>query len=453
MAEHGSSFEPLTFALRIAVTVFFVGVNGFFVAAEFALVKVRTSRLEALSAEGHSAARVARHIYNQLDRYLSACQLGITLASLILGWLAEPAVAELLLAGVEAWGGELSRDDPIVHGVALVIALTVITGLHMIFGEQAPKIYAIRRPEPTMLFAAYPLRVFETLFRPFIWVVNELSNRLLRLLGLGGEDLGENIHNVTELKHIVSSSASAGHISLRQSQLAKNVFGIMDLEARHILVPRMDVQYLTLQKTFEENMGILRDSGHSRFPLCRTDLDTVIGIVHTRDLITLLLDRPEQTPDLEKLAREALFVPEIQPLSGLILSMQTKRNHVAVVVDEHGASVGLVFLEDALEEIVGPLSDEFDEEEVGIERLEGGSLRLPGGLALPKAVELLGLDVPVDAEPETIAGLITDRLGHLPRRGDAVKLGRFITTVEKVSRRRVISLKLTPDRPPEDEGQ
>ena len=186
MAEHGASFEPLTFAVRIAATVFFVGVNGFFVAAEFALVKVRTSRLEAVSAEGHGAARVARHIYSQLDRYLSACQLGITLASLILGWLAEPAVAELLLAGVEAWGGELSRDDPIVHGVALVIALTVITGLHMIFGEQAPKIYAIRRPEPTMLFAAYPLRVFETLFRPFIWVANELSNRLLRLLGLGG---------------------------------------------------------------------------------------------------------------------------------------------------------------------------------------------------------------------------------------------------------------------------
>ncbi len=323
----------------------------------------------------------------------------------------------------------------------------------MIFGEQAPKIYAIQRPEPTTLFAAYPLRVFETVFRPFIWVVNELSNRLLRLLGLGGEDLGENIHDVTELRHIVSSSASAGHISLRQSQLANNVFGIMDLETRHILVPRMDVRYLTLQKTFEENMEILRDSGHSRFPLCRTDLDTVIGIVHARDLIKLLLDRPEQTPDLEKLAREVLFVTEIQPLSGLILSMQTKRNHVAVVVDEHGASVGLVFLEDALEEIVGPLSDEFDEKEIGIERLEGGSLRLPGGLALPKAVELLGLDLPVDAEPETIAGLVTERLGHLPRRGDTVKLGRFTTTVEKVSRRRVLSLKLTPDQPPGDEGQ
>jgi CBS domain containing-hemolysin-like protein len=453
MAEHGSSFEPLTFVLRIAATILFVGVNGFFVAAEFALIKVRTSRLEAFSAvEGHRVD-VARHIHSQLNRYLSACQLGITLASLILGWLAEPAVAELLLAGVEAWGGELSRDDPIVHGVALVIALAVITGLLMILGEQAPKKYALQRPEPTMLFVAYPLRVFETLLRPFISVINELSNRLLRLVGLAEEYSGENIHNVTELKQIVASSARGGEISLRQSQLAKNVFGIMDLEARHILVPRMDVQYLTLQKTFEENMGVLRDSGHSRFPLCRTDLDTVIGIVHARDLIKLLLDRLEQAPDLEKLAREVLFVPDIQPLSGLIISMQTKHNHVAVVVNEYGASVGLVFLEDALEEIVGPLSDEFDEEEIDIEGLEGGSLRLPGGLALPKAVELLGLDVSVDVEPETIAGLVTERLGHLPRRGDTVKLGRFITTVEKVSRRRIISLKLTPDQPPRDEGQ
>jgi CBS domain containing-hemolysin-like protein len=445
MVEHASSIEPMTFAIRIAATIFIVGVNGFFVAAEFALVKVRSSRLETLAAEGRSSARIAQHMHGRLDRYLSACQLGITLASLILGWLAEPAVAELLLAGVESFGGELSRDDPIVHGVALVIALTIVTGLHMIFGEQAPKIYAIQRPEPASLFVAYPLRVFEKLFRPFIWVINELSNRLLRSIGLGGEELGENIHDVTELKHIVSSSASAGHISLRQSQLARNVFSIMDLEARHILVPRVDVQYLSLEKSFEANMEIIRASGHSRFPICRTDLDTVVGIVHARDVIKLLLDRPPPKPDLQELAREVLFVPEVQPLSGLILSMQTKRQHVAVVVDEHGASVGLAFLEDALEEIVGPLSDEFDEEEIGIERLEGGGLRIPGGLALPKAVELLGLDVPIDAEPETIAGLVTARLGRLPRRGDTVKLGRFTTTVEKVSRRRVISLKLTPD--------
>lgn len=194
----------MTFVVRIVATLFFVGLNGFFVAAEFAFVKVRATRLATLAAEGSGSARVAKKISQRLDHYLSACQLGITLASLILGWLAEPAIAELLLAGVAALGGSLSPDDPIVHGAALVIALTVITGLHMIFGEQAPKMFALQRSETTALFVSYPLRAYEILFRPFIWTVNELSNRVFRLLGLATDEYGDNIHDVSELTNIVN---------------------------------------------------------------------------------------------------------------------------------------------------------------------------------------------------------------------------------------------------------
>jgi len=450
-----ASFDLTAYALPLAATVFFVALNGFFVAAEFALVKVRASRLDAFADEGRGGARAARQILRNLARYLSACQLGITLASLILGWLAEPAIAELLLALLDAAGGEVARDNPYVHGAALVIALTVITGLHMIFGEQAPKIWAIHRAEATAMVVAHPLRWFATAFRPLIWVINELSNLLLRAAGLSPEAFDEGSHDVAELKNIVVAAAQAGNISRRQSQLAQNVFGIMDLETRHIFVPRLDVQCLSLQKSVDENIAVVREAGHSRFPLCETDLDSVVGIVHTRDLIRIFSERAGAVPDLRKLSRPVIFVPETQPLSRLIVTMQTTRNHVAVVVDEHGSAVGLAFLEDALEEIVGPLRDEFDEDEVKVQKAEDGSVRLAGGLALPKAIEVLGLgDVEPDTGAETIAGLVTARLGRLPQKGDSVSVGSYQATVEKVSRRRIVWLRFTPEgEPKNDRGE
>ena len=445
MSSPTGSFDLSAYALPLAATVFFVALNGFFVAAEFALVKVRASRLDALAEEGRRGARTARHMLRHLARYLSACQLGITLASLILGWLAEPAVAELLLGLLGAAGGEVARDNPYVHGAALVIALTFITGVHMIFGEQAPKIWAIHRAEATAIVVAHPLRWFAAAFRPLIWVINELSNLLLRAVGISPDAFDEGSHDVAELKNIVVAAAQAGHISRRQSQLAQNVFGIMGLETRHILVPRIDVRCLSLQRSVEENIAVVREAGHSRFPLCETDLDSVVGIVHTRDLIRALSVRAEPMPELSKLARPAIFVPETQPLSRLIVAMQTTRNHVVVVVDEHGSAVGLAFLEDALEEIVGPLRDEFDEDEVEVQKAEDGSVRLAGGLALPKAIDILGLgDVEADSGAETIAGLVTARLGRLPQKGDSVSVGPYVASVEKVSRRRIIWLRFTP---------
>jgi len=422
-------------AIRLGATLFFVLTNGFFVAAEFALVKVRLTEFDALASGGDARARLAQRIRKHLDLYLSACQLGVTLSSLILGWLAEPAVAQLLIAGVHGLGLELSPR--VLHVVALGVALTIVTALHMTIGEQAPKIWAIHRARATSLAVARPLGLFASMFRPFIWLINELSNAMLRMAGLTAAEVGEGAHNVDELKSILAVSAQQGHISVRQRELAENVFGLIQLEVRHIMVPRVDGVFLSLQNEPAENVRIIGESGHSRFPLCRVGLDTVIGIVHAKDVMKVVLEG--ETPDLQRLAREALFVSDTQPLSRLILRMQRTRTHCAIVLDEHGSAVGLTFLEDALEEIVGPLGDEFDDERPSVQRRSNGTIEVAGDLALPEAAQELGLE-DLDDESDTIGGYVIVRLGRLPRRGDVVTIGPYQVAVTEVARNRVVSL-------------
>ncbi len=432
--------DLITFAIRLGATMFFVAANGFFVAAEFALVKVRLEQLRSRAQQSRQA-RVAFHIRSHLDRYLSACQLGITISSLILGWLAEPAVAELLIWGASSLGLGIEADSVWVHAVALALALTVITFLHMTIGEQVPKIWAINRSETVVLQVAQPLQLFSACLRPFIWVINESSNWLLRLAGMDPDELGESSHNVEELQSILATSAEAGHISSRQLELARNVISMIGLEVRHILVPRVDVEYLSLQHAPEENLRIIRESGHSRFPLCEVGLDSVIGIVHAKEVLAAAAaGRPVE---LQAFVRRPLFVSDTQPLARLISRMQQSRNHCAVVVDERGTAVGLAFLEDAIEEIVGPIGDEFDEPESSMRQVGGESFELPGSLALPEVAERLGADDLGD-ESDTIGGHVVAVLGRLARPGDELEIGKYRLTVEEVNQRRIVRLLATP---------
>jgi CBS domain containing-hemolysin-like protein len=427
---------------RLAATLFIVLVNAFFVAAEFALVKVRRTQIQARAEAGSSRARTAQHLVDHLDRYLSACQLGITAASLVLGWLAEPWVAELLLAGVGALGVRLDPGDPWLHAAALALALGLITTLHMTLGEQAPKIFAIHRAEQTALRVAQPLRLFAEAFRPLIFVINALSNGVLRLLGLSLEEIGDSAaHSAEELKRILTASAGSGEITRRQLELAQNVLDIIELEVRHILVPRVDVVFLSLQNTPEQNLRIVRESGHSRFPLCEVGLDTVIGIVHAKEVLAAAA--AGGAPDLRPLARNPVYVSATQSVSRLIFQLQRSRSHCSVVVDEHGTCVGLAFLEDALEEIVGPIFDEFDEAPPGVLRLASGSLEVPGALSLPEAAVLLKLGDLKD-ESDTIGGYVVARIGRLPRQGDRLEVGDWAVTVESVLRRRIERLRFDP---------
>jgi CBS domain containing-hemolysin-like protein len=358
------------------------------------------------------------------------------MASLILGWLAEPAIAELLLAGAAALGFELALSGAVLHGIALGLALTVVTVLHMTIGEQAPKIWAIHRAESIALRVAYPLRIFAAVFQPFIWVINGLSNGLLRLVGISPEELSDaSIH----------SAAEAGQITPRQLELAQNVLDIIDLEVRHIMVPRVDVEYLTLQNPPDENLRIIRKSGHSRFPVCTVGLDSVIGIVHAKQVMSEAADGV--APDLRKLARKPLFVSDTQSVSRLIFQLQRSQNHACVVLDEHGTTIGLAFLEDALEEIVGPLHDEFDEEPLLIKRHPSGAIEMSGSVALPEASDLLDLgDLEEDAD--TIGGFVVASLGRLPRVGDELRIGCYRARVLAITRRRIDKLLFEPIEEP-----
>ncbi|MDH3520542.1 MAG: hemolysin family protein [Myxococcales bacterium] len=443
LQDSRATLDFVTFGWRLAATFFVVLLNGFFVAAEFALVKVRSTQIQARAEAGSSGAKAVQHILAHLDRYLSACQLGITIASLVLGWLAEPAVAELLLAGAVSAGFEIPVDDPVLHGIALGIALTLVTVLHMTVGEQAPKIWAIHHAESVAIQISRPLRIFASTFHFFIAIINTLANGLLRLVGLSAEELADtSSHSAEEIKRILATSAKSGHISARQLDLAQNVLDIFGLEVRHIMVPRVDVTYLTLQNSLEDNLRVVRETGHSRFPLCSFGLDSVIGVVHAKDVMAAVA--AGAAPDLKTIARKPVFVSDTQSVSRLIYELQRSRSHSCMVLDEHGTTIGLAFLEDALEEIVGPIQDEFDAEmEPGVTRLGTGAVEMPGSLSLPEASEILDLDSLAE-EADTIGGLIVAMLGRLPRRGDELTVGGYRARVLAVTRRRIERLRFEP---------
>jgi CBS domain containing-hemolysin-like protein len=441
---------PLDFfgvAWRLGATLFFALLNGFFVAAEFAIVKVRESRIDQLSGEGRRSARVAKHILSHLDRYLSACQLGITLASLMLGWLGEPAISAVLIGALDAFGIAADPGASWLPIASIGIAFTIITTLHMTLGEQAPKMWALRRAEGVALYTAAPLFAFAWLFGPFIVAVNAISNALLRMVGLRADLGAATSPTAEEIRGILSLSARAGHISEREHELTANVFRMIELEVRHVVVPRVDVEFVTLEHTLEENLERIRTSRNSRLPVCELGLDTILGFVHAKDVLDVAL--LGEKPDLRALVRPPLFVSDTMALSDFLLELQRERQHCAVVLDEHGTAIGLAFREDALEEIVGPLGDEFDEDVQELAKLPGGCFELAGRMSIPEVEDRLDFEFS-DAEDEgeeTIGGYVTARLGRLPRKGDSVRVGPYVASVLEVTRRRIARLRMTPAAP------
>lgn len=436
------SLDLFGVAWRLGATLFFVLLNGFFVAAEFALVKVRTARLEALARDGSRSARLARHIISHLDRYLSACQLGITVASLALGALGEPAVSRLLIALAAVLGIVVAPGAVWLHVVSFTLAFVLITTLHMTLGEQAPKMWALRRPEAGAMRSAYLLRAFTLAFGPFIFAINAISNAILRLVGLPSDAESDASHTTEEIRSILSLSARHGHITPRALELSENVLRMIDLEVRHIILPRVDVVFLSLEWPFDECVRVVRQTNHTRYPLCERGLDTIVGFVNARDVREAVLEGKQ--PDLRALAREAVFVTDTMPLSDFLLEVQRRRAHCAAVVDERGTVIGLAFREDALEEIVGPLGDEFDEDQPEFLEVAPGVFELSGRMSLPEVCDRLDFEIDweEDEEVDTIGGHVTARLGRLPRRGDSVEVGPYRATVLDVARRRVQRLRL-----------
>ncbi|HEY0790715.1 MAG TPA: hemolysin family protein [Chthoniobacterales bacterium] len=426
---------PGVMALKLLAVVLLVVVNGFFVASEFAIVKVRSSQLDALVARGNKRAGRARHVTDHLDAYLSATQFGITLASLGLGWIGEPFLARL----IEPFFALVNFTSPvIIHGVSFALAFALITILHIVAGELAPKSLAIRRPVPTALLVSGPLRWFHTFFRPIIAALNSLSNSMLkRLFHLNPVSGSELSHSEEELRFILEESARTHQISGASQDIAANAFDMRRRRVRDVMTPRGEVVFLDTKRTFRDNLERAKAARHTRFPLCEGHLDRAIGLVHIKDLLAQL-DQPE--PSLLAICRELLAVPETMPLEKLLALFRDKRAHLAVVVDEHGGSVGIATLQQAIAEVVGDMPDEFGLARQEFRRINEGEFLVDGGLGLHEMRELADVAWE-DPEVSTIGGYVTHQLGRLPQLGEQFDLDGFRVIVEQADARRIKQLR------------
>ncbi len=425
-------------AFKLVVAALCVLANGFFVAAEFGLVKVRVTQLESLAKRGESRADAALAILHKLDAYLSASQLGITLASLALGWVGEPALA-LLIAPVFGWLHV--TNESLVHGVSFTVAFLTITMLHIVIGEQAPKLLAIQRAQSVVLWVARPMRWFYVLTWPFLYVLNELSNLVLRFVGVPAVHEVEGALSAEEIRLVVAS----GKLEERKRVLMERVLQGTDRPVRAVMVPRVDMETVSLLDTPQQVVERLKVAGYSRVPVTEgRDPDKVVGYIYLKDLF---LGDGVPRGGIKALRRDVLFVPESRTVGDVLEDMQRTHIPLAIVVDEYGGTSGLVTMEDILEEIVGELQDELDAELPKVDRKDDGTIVVDGLIPICD-LEPYGVEVEPIEGHELLAGHITSKLGRLARPGDIVHIGAYDATVEDVRARRVTRVRLVP-RPKE----
>ncbi len=402
-------------AVYLATAGGMVLLNAFFVAAEFGLVKVREGQLESLVKEGKPFARTARWLGARLDTSLSACQLGITMASLGLGWVGEPAFAKLLEPAFRALG---ITSTAALHTSSFVLAFTIITTLHLIIGEQAPKIYAIRRPELVALWCAVPLKVFYVLSYPFLMALAVTTSQILRLVGIQATEAIAVPHSEAEIRALVRQAHVHGELTRAEDRLINAIFEFDDMICRRVMVPRRDAVFLDVQQSFAECLEIIHRTKHSRYPLCEGSLEHVVGIVHIKDLVGV---DPKLPVDLRKFARPLHQVPETMPMSQLLRHFQRTHQLMALVVDEYATIVGVVTLENVMEQIVGSVEDEFDTEPPAITPDGQRQFIVLGSTPVEMVNEQLGLHLEAE-DVDTIAGALVERVGRLLQKGDIIEL-------------------------------
>ncbi|HYS55743.1 MAG TPA: hemolysin family protein [Thermoanaerobaculia bacterium] len=408
----------------------FIIANGVFVAAEFAIVKVRPTQLAELAAAGSSRARMARRIVKKLDTYLSATQFGVTLASLALGWIGEPVFEKLIEPSVSMFG---SYRAPVAHSISATLAFLAISWLHITFGELGPKYIAVGRTLGTALSLSHFLRGFYVVMFPVIWFLNRTSNAVLSVLGIRPSS-GDTAHSQEELRLILASSEKAGILSEENREIIEGVFQFSKRTARQIMVPRTDVAVLSTAKTIAENLEIIRTTRHTRYPLCEGTLDRTVGLVHVKDLLLAQLRGPGRS--LVELKRDILFVPENSNIEALLSQFIEHKTHMAVVLDEYGGASGIVSLENITEELFGQIQDEFDRERPEIEPLGNGRYRVRGDYLIEDLADRLKVDLGEPAE-ETIGGYVAARLGREVAPGDRTTLGDLSIEVVDAEKFRV----------------
>jgi CBS domain containing-hemolysin-like protein len=422
-------------------------VNGFFVTAEFALVKVRTTQIDQLAEQGNWAAKLTSKALDRIDFYLSASQIGITVASLVLGATIERAVSPLVKTVFDRLG--IPSSPMLILGVPIfavpVISLSLVTFLHMALGEQAPKSLAIRAPRILALLTAPPLVIMSYVFAPVIWLLNKASNLTLWVLGLGQTSAAELTHSEEELRLIVAESVAGGHLSRTERMMIENVLNLEEKTARRVMVPRPDIAYLSLARPMEENLRVARQAGHTRFPICEDDLTTVIGMIHVKDIFRAGGYQNSRI-DLRQLARKVPFLPVMLRLDQLLLEFQRNRVHLAMLIDEYGSVVGMATLENVLEELVGPIQDEFDRETPPITPLGENIFEVEASCPLDVLAETCKLELP-ETDAETAGGLVLDLLGRLAKPGDSVSVNGHRFTVLRADPTRIRKIRVEPVAP------
>jgi CBS domain containing-hemolysin-like protein len=427
--------------LGLAAIVGLVLANGFFVATEFSIVAVRKSRLEQLVHEGRTGALAARDVVSHLDAYIAATQFGITLASLALGWIGEPALARLLEPAAERLFGRFAPAA--AHGIAFGVAFAIITGLHIVLGELAPKGLALQRPESTSLWVARPIRLFHAIFKWPISGLNAVGNATLRVVGLRPAAGHEMVHSIEELRVLLTGMQEAGVVQATEAQLARRAFAFGELSAGALMTPRTEVDAIAASTPLDEILAKAATTRHTRLPVYEGSLDNIVGILHVRDLFRHRHTRPEIF-DLRTLLRAPLIVPELKDAADLLEDMRAKRRDIAIVIDEYGGMAGLITLDNLLEALVGAIAAGRGTEE----RVEpDGSLLLDGLMRLDEFLDLPGVHVDphLSTSVETLGGLVAAALGRFPEVGEEVTIGGRTLRVEARDGLRVASVRLLAD--------
>lgn len=399
--------------LSLLLALILVVVNGFFVAAEFALVKVRPTQIDRMVREKKLFAKTAHWLTGRLDNALAACQLGITMASLALGWVGEPAFASLIEPLFKFFG----LGNTALHVVAFIFAFSVITALHLVVGEQAPKIFAIREPEKMVRWCAVPMKFAYYAMYPFMYVLNWITTLILAKLGLEGETGHGAPHSEEDIRAILAESHVFGHLSKDEHRLINEVFEFDDLVCRYVMVPRNEVEFLDVNEPFPALMAKAKKTRFTRYPVCDSSLDSLLGVVHTKDFLGIAQDADF---DIKTLMREPTKVPENMPLSDVLKHFQTTHQLLTFVIDEYGAIIGIVTLENVLEKIIGPVDDEFDAlHQPKIRNVGKGKFIIQGSTHIADVERTLGLNLD-QKDVDTVAGVLMSRSGKIPEKGDLV---------------------------------
>ena len=435
--------------INIFIILFLLFVNGFFVAAEFSLVKVRKTRLEQLCNEGNTNAKKAMKLVDDVNKMLAAAQLGVTIASIALGWVAESTIVQLIEPVIRLFAGSLAHVSS--HVVAVPISFVLVTYFHVLLGEQLPKCISLRHPETIALLVSTPMDMFITIFKPFVWLLEVSGNKILSACHANSEDASL-VHSTEELDMLVDASYNEGVLNETEAEMLHNMFKFSDLMAKQVMIPRTDMVCIPGDITYEELNKVALENQYTRYPVYEENIDKILGFIHVKDLYSLTMKH--EAFSVQKLIRPLMLVPETMTLDNLIIEFRKLHCQIAVVIDEFGGTSGLITLEDVLEEIIGEVQDEFDEEaEADIKEIGEDTYIANAMMRIDELVKFFDLKESLFEEDDvdTIAGLVVKLLGRIAQVGDTVSFNGLTFTVKEVDGARITKLQIYKEHVEESE--